>query len=169
MQTSARWLLSACFLVSLSAMAQLRDADPDWKESEAPPPPPFQADRVLPLDMPRHITTRVGVDPQTLRITDDGIVRYVMVAGTPGSSVNASYEGIRCLTGEVKVYARYSSNGTWRSLPNADWKPLNGNQPSLHALVLARQGACDGRAATAGTVANIVSKLKAGSREQLQR
>lgn len=169
MQADRRWLLLACMLLSFSAVAQLREADPDWKESEAPPPPQFQAARVLALDMPRHITTRVGVDPETLRITDDGIVRYVMVASTSGGGVNASYEGIRCLTGEVKVYARYSSNGTWRALPDAEWKPLNGNQPSLHALVLARQGACDGRSATGGTVANIVSKLKAASRDQLQR
>ena len=169
MRGDRRWLLSACVLLSWSALAQLRDTDPDWKESSIPPPPEFQAERMLPLDMPRHITTRIGIDPETLRITEDGIVRYVMVAPTPGGSVNASYEGIRCLTGEVKVYARYASSGTWRALPDATWKPLNGNQPSLHALALARQGACDGRAATAGSVENIITRLKSPPRDQVQR
>lgn len=163
-----RWLVGACFLLSCSTFAQLRDADPDWKESETPAPPAFRADRVIALDMPRHISVRVGVDPQTVRITDDGIVRYVVVAVSSGDSINASYEGIRCLTGEVKVYARFGSNSAWRAVPNPEWKPLNGNQPSPHALAFARQGACDGRAATAGTVADIVGRLKTPSGGQFK-
>ena len=163
-----RWLFAASLLLSCGAFAQLRDADPDWKESDAPAAPAFRADRTIPLDMPRHISVRVGIDPQTIRITDDGIVRYVVVATASGDSVNASYEGIRCLTSEVKVYARFGSGGVWRAVPNPEWKPLNGNQPSPHALAFARQGACEGRAATGGTVANVVSRLKAPSRDQLK-
>ena len=162
-------LLVACMLTSCGAFAQLREADPDWKESEAPTPPAFRTDRTIALEMPRHVTTRLGVDPQTIRITDDGIVRYVMVATNAATdSVNASYEGIRCVTGEVKVYARYSSAGAWRAVPNPEWRQLNGNQPSLHAFAFARQGACDGRAATGGSVADIVSRLKFPSRDQLK-
>lgn len=153
-------LLAASMLVAGSAFAQLRDIDPDWKETEVPPPPSFRVDHTIALDMPAHVTVKVGVDPDTLRVTDDGIVRYVVVARSPGGSVNASYEGIRCLTGEVKVYARSSSSGTWRPVANADWKPLNGNQPSAHALVLARQGACDGRAPSSGNTATIIGRLK---------
>jgi hypothetical protein len=163
------WLLGAWVLMSFGAVAQLREADPDWKESEAPAPPAFRADRTIALEMPRHVTVRLGIDPQTIRITEDGIVRYVMVAtSTSTDGVNASYEGIRCLTGEVKVYARYSATGTWRAVSNPEWKQLNGNQPSLHALAFARQAACDGRAATGSSVAEIVSRLKSPSREQLK-
>lgn len=163
-----RWLVGACVLLSCGVSAQLRDADPDWKEYEIPAPPAFRADRAIALEMPRHISVRVGVDPQTVRITGDGIVRYVVVATSSGDSINASYEGIRCLTAEVKVYSRFGSNGTWRPVAEPQWKPLNGNQPSPHALVFARQGACDGRAATGGTVAEIVSRLKAPPRDQLR-
>jgi len=163
-----RWAVATCMLLSWSAFAQLKDIDPDWKDGEAVVPPAFHADRAIALDMPRHVTLRIGVDPQSLRVTQDGVVRYVVVATSPGGSVNASYEGIRCVTGEVKVYARYSSDGSWRPVTNPDWKPLNGNQPSLHALAFARQGACEGRAATAGSVANIVSKLKSPSRDPVR-
>jgi hypothetical protein len=158
------WLVGASMVLANSAFAQLRDADPDWKESEAPPPPAFLVSRVLPLEMPRHITVKVGVDPQTIRVTEDGIVRYVVVASTSSGSHNASYEGIRCQTGEVKVYARYSSAGTWRPIPNPDWKPLDNNQPSPHALAFARQAACDGRAAAEPASTQIVRRL--ASREQ---
>lgn len=164
MRISATSVLGLLF-ATLNAFAQLVDADPDWKEVEVPPPPAFKTDRLVYVDMPRHITVKLGVDPETLRITDDGIVRFVMVATSPGGSVNASYEGIRCTTGEVKTYARYGTSGKWNVLPDPQWKPLNGNQPSMHALALARQGACDGRAATAQSAAAIISRLKNPSPE----
>ena len=161
------WLVAAWMLLSSNVFAQLRDADPDWKESDTPAPPAFRSDRTIPVEMPRHLTARLGVDPQTIRITDDGIVRYVMVATNSSTAgVSASYEGIRCLTGEVKVYARYGSTSAWRAVPNPEWKPLNGNQPSLHALAFARQGACEGRAATGRSAAEIVSRLKSPWRDQ---
>ena len=147
-------------LVAGSAAAQLIDQDPDWKEVDVPAPPAFKTDRLIPLEMPRHISLKLGVDPETLRITSDGIVRYVMVATSPSGNVNATYEGIRCLTGEVKTYARHGATGKWSPVVDPQWKPLNGNQPSLHALALARQGACDGRAATSQSPEDIIRKLK---------
>lgn len=146
-------------LAASTCFAQLVELNPDWKEVEVPPPPAFNAERLVPIDMPRHVSLKLGVDPQTLRITEDGIVRYVMVATSSSGNINASYEGIRCLTGEVKTYARYTASGQWTSVTNPEWKPLNGNQPSLHALALARQGACEGRAATAQSAEAIVRKL----------
>ncbi len=143
-----------------SASAQLIDQDPDWKEVEVPAPPAFKTDRLVQLEMPRHVSMKLGVDPETLRITSDGIVRYVMVATSPNGNTNATYEGIRCLTGEVKTYARQGATGKWSPIADPQWKPLNGNQPSLHALALARQGACDGRAAASRSPEDIVRKLK---------
>lgn len=156
-------------LFCLRATAQLTDPDPDWKETEVPPPPAFQADRVIALEMPRHVSVQVGVDPDTLRVTSDGIVRYVAVAKSPSGNVNASYEGIRCMTGEVKVYARFGANGKWNPAATTDWKPLNGNQPSLHALALARQGACEGRAASSSSANSIIQKLKTTPRDTVRK
>lgn len=157
-------LLCALLLAAGHATAQLRDEDPDWRESAVPPPPEFDAARLIQLDMPRHMSVKLGVDPATLRITSDGIVRYVMVAQSPSGTVNATYEGIRCQTAEVKVYARYTSSKVWNLISNPEWKPLRDNQPSPHALAFARQGACDGRSAVTSTPQAIVEKLKAVER-----
>jgi hypothetical protein len=146
--------------VSFGALAQIVDVDPDWKEVDVPPPPAFNRDKLVPVDMPPHITLKLGVDPATLSISSDSVVRYVMVATSSSGSVNAMYEGIRCMTGEVKVYARYSSSGQWKSVDNAQWRPLNDNQPSKHALAFARQAACDGVAPTSMSPAVIIQKLK---------
>lgn len=168
MRSSILTALLLLFAVT-GSYAQLTDIDPDWTETEVPPPPAFRTDQLIPLEMPRHLTTRFGVDPDSLRVTPDGIVRYVMVFSSPGGNLNASYEGIRCLTAEVKIYARHGATGQWNTVANAQWRPLNGNQPSLHALALARQGACAGRAATAQSNAEIVRRLKNSNSDPLQR
>ena len=154
--------LAACLavFVSFGALAQIVDLDPDWKEVDVPPLPAFNRDKLVPVDMPPHITLKLGVDPATLSISSDSVVRYVMVAISNSGSVNAMYEGIRCMTGEVKVYARYSSSGQWKPVDNAQWRPLNDNQPSKHALAFARQAACDGVAPTSMSPAVIIQKLK---------
>lgn len=156
-------------MMAFHAHGQLADADPDWQEVEVPPPPSFQVDHLVPIEMPRHMTVKLGVDPQTLTITPDGIVRYVMVASSPGGTTFAMYEGIRCLTGEVKTYARQGSDGQWNAIRDPQWKRLNGNQASMHALALARQGACDGRAAAAASPEAIIRNLKRSARDGLQR
>ena len=147
------------WLAACNVSAQLIDQDPDWKEVEIPSPPAFRVDRLVQLEMPRHISLKVGFDPDTLRVTNDGIVRYVMVATATSGSSYASYEGIRCLTGEVKVYARHGAAGQWIPVKDPQWKPLNDNQPSPHAMALARQGACNSRAPASQVPAEIIKEF----------
>lgn len=145
-------------LVALSASAQLVE-DPDWKETEVPPPPSFNKDKLVPIEMPRYVSLRFGVDPATLAITPDGITRYVIVATNASGTVNAMYEGIRCSAGEVKTYARYTSDGQWSAIKEPLWRSLGDNLPSKHALALATQGLCTGRTPTS-SVSAIVNNLK---------
>lgn len=114
----------------------------DWQEEAAPPPPTFVIERVKPLTMPQHVSVRVGIDPDTVQVGLDGVVRYVAVMTNTSGSVNAVYEGIRCTTDEVKTYARFGSSGQWAMASSPEWKPVNGNQPSRHAFVFARDMAC---------------------------
>lgn len=146
-------------LLALGSSAQV-DGDADWKESDAPPPPAFNKDKLIPIEMPKYVSLRFGIDPATLTLTADGIVRYVVVAVNAGGSINAMYEGIRCATGEVKTYARYTSSGHWSLVPEPQWKKLNDKLPSKHAMALASQGVCDGPSTSASSVAAIVRALK---------
>jgi hypothetical protein len=160
-----RWCLYAlpgAFILTLASplQAQVETDNPDWKESNAPTPPVFSAEKLIPLDMPPYVTLKVGIDPATLTITPDGIVRYVVVTRNVSGSVNAMYEGIRCATGEVKTYARASGTGAWSMVAEPMWRDFTGNLPSKHAWVFARQGACDGRATTASSTADIIKALK---------
>lgn len=128
-----------------ASQAQVADANPDWKEAEVPVPALSTAN-LVPIAIRRGSVLRWGVDPASISIAGDGVVRYVVVAQGEGGATNAMFEGLRCSTGEVKVYAR-SSGGPWAAVPNADWKPLHGNAAALHSLAIARDGACIGHGA----------------------
>jgi hypothetical protein len=149
-------------LLAFGAAAQVV-ADPDWKETETPPPPAFNKDKLIAIEMPNYVTLRLGVDPATLSIDPDGVVRYVVVASNATGSISAMYEGIRCASGEVKTYARYAPGGPWTSVQNPQWQGLNDNLPSKHAKALAKQGICDGRTIAGSSVAAIVDALKNSS------
>ncbi|WP_232834370.1 CNP1-like family protein [Rhodoferax ferrireducens] len=146
-------------LMALGASAQVV-TDPDWKETETPLPPAFNKDRLISIEMPKYVSLRFGVDPATLTITPDGIVRYVVVASNATGSINAMYEGIRCATGEFKTYARYTASGQWSSVQNPQWQGLDDNLPSKHAMALARQGVCEGRSTSASSATAIVHALQ---------
>jgi hypothetical protein len=109
--------------------------------------------------MDRVVELRYGVDPATITLNREGVTRYVMVVtGGENGTVSAMYEGLRCATGEVKIYGRYNE-GRWRSAPNVEWRSLYDGAAIKHALNFARQGACSGTA-TPNTVAEMVRNLK---------
>ena len=153
------FLALALVLAAGSASAQLATPDPDWKEADAPAPPAFKLDRLIPLEMARG-ALRYGIDPASVSLGADGIVRYVMVASSATGAVNAIYEGIRCDTAEVKVFARHNPDSGWIPAKDATWRALHDNFPSRHSLTIARTGACLGHAPNR-SAAQIVRDLRA--------
>ena len=159
-------LLAACALaIGGGASAQYADLDrADWKEDEVPPPPAYRTSRLIDIEMPRSATVRMGIDPDTIRINHDtGIVRYVVVARGP-SAVNATYEGIRCATGEFRIYARQVQGNPWTPNSDSSWKSMRGQSSVMvqHPFNLARGGLCIGTGVRQ-TVADMVRELKSGN------
>jgi hypothetical protein len=162
---ASRLAALACLLgVSCLASAQLFfDSNPDWKEASVPPPPAFNEGRLVPIEMPVYMSLKFGVDPATITVTGDGVVRYVVVASNrAGGAINAFYEGVRCETAEVRTYARWGSNA-WDVLPQTDWKRM-ATLNSSYAKQLATQGLCRGSAPRA-SVTDMVQHLKNPVRE----
>ncbi len=158
-----------CLFLTNGAIAQLTDLDVDWKELQVPPPATFRTDKLVPIEMPRYVSVKVGLDPDSLTISPDGIVRYVAVAQSDSGNINAVFEGIWCRAGEVKTYARAGNDRKWNAVPNPQWRKLGDSQPSMHALALARQGVCDGRSASAHSPQAIILKLKQPAADGSQR
>jgi len=150
-------------------LAQMTELDPDWKELDIRPPVKFTTTNLVPIEMPRYVSVKVGVDPDSLTISEDGIVRYVVVAVSAGGNINAAFEGIWCRAGEVKTYARAGNDQQWDAVPDPKWKKLNDSQPSMHALALARQGVCEGRSAVGHSPQAIIRKLRQSVPQGSQR
>lgn len=142
------------------------ETDAEWKESEAPPPPTFDTRRLEPIAMPPYMSLKFGVDPATIAITGDGIVRYVVVAssarGGGDGATNAFYEGVRCSTAEVKSYARFN-NGKWDLVQKPEWKSFR-DLNSSYARQLAEQGLCRGNAPRT-SVKDMIANMRDPSRK----
>ena len=140
----------------------------DWREGEVPPPPAFSTRGLIDIDMPAGTSVKMGVDPKTIKMDQDkGVVRYVVVARGP-SAVNASYEGIRCNTGEYRIYARQTQGNPWSPSSESDWKPLRGQSNVMvrYPYELSR-GLCVGTALRQ-TVGEMERELRTGNRALYQ-
>ncbi len=137
----SHWLVLA--LWASVAAAQTAPPLPEWVEEKPMAPPAFATDQLIPIEMPRYVSVDVGVDPATITVSSDRVVRYVVVMRNASGASSAAYEGLRCTTDEVKTYARFGAAGQWVAVKEPEWKPINGNMPSKHAFAIARQGACD--------------------------
>lgn len=149
---------AALLLAVPAAFAQVAPADPDWKEADVPAPPALRTGGLIPLELPRS-ELRFGVDPASVSLGKDGIVRYVVVAQSAGGTVNAMYEGLRCDSGEVKVYARHYPETGWKAVADPAWRPLHESGAQRHSLLIARTGACLGHSANR-SVQQIVRDLR---------
>lgn len=138
--------------------------DREWTESEAPPPPAFDVKRLEAIAMPPYMTLKFGVDPNTITITNDGVVRYVVVASNAHNegAVTAYYEAVRCSAASVKSYARFN-NGKWEEVAKPEWKSFR-DLNSSYSRQLAVQGLCRGESPRA-SVKDIVANLRDPSRK----
>lgn len=138
-----RRILALALAGALSgAFAQvIPDVLSEWKETEAPPPPALRTQGLIPVDV-RGSTLKFGIDPASITIGPDQVVRYVVVATGSGGAVNAIYEGIRCSTAQVKVYARHNPDSGWVPTRNPDWEDLQKSVGSRYSMAIARGGAC---------------------------
>ncbi len=136
-----RALCAAGLLLWAQAQAQIFGGAA-WQEGDIPEPPAFNLERLLRFEVNPNSPLVYAIDPQTLSISPgDRVVRYVVVASSPGGARNVFYEGIRCPAGQVKTYARHSE-GRWVKASDPQWQDM-ASRPSRHALQLARQGGCD--------------------------
>ena len=98
------------------------------------------------------------VSPQTVTVAPDGVVRYVTVVKTPSGAVNVSFEGIRCATKAVRLYAFGRVDSTWGRSRNDRWTPI---RPGTYQSTLFKEYFCP-RGVVIYTANEGVSALRQG-------
>lgn len=150
-----------------TAAAQLvPDIHIDWKEVEAPPPPELRTRGLIPVEVV-GTSLKFGVDPASITVGSDGVVRYVVVATSSTGAVNGIYEGLKCNSGEAKVYARHNPDTGWVPA-RGEWRNVYRTANSRYSLAIAKSGACKEHAAN-GTPAQIVQDLRAPADLRFER
>lgn len=163
------YLIVAPFLFALSSVCTYAQtyADDywlDWEESKITTFPDFDVQNAIPIEVNSHSQMDWRVDPKTITLDKDSVVRYVVMAVSNTGTINAMYEGILCAQDSYKIYARSIGNINqakieWRPIENPQWQNLRDAQAFTHERMLARNYMCDG-SARANSVYDIIKKLR---------
>jgi hypothetical protein len=84
-----------------------------------------------------------AIDPNSISQGGDGIVRYALLIRTTGGVDNVSFEGIRCITAEWKMYATGRDNGAWTRSPGPVWRPISEVGLNAVRFTLFKDYVCD--------------------------
>ncbi len=159
-------LFALCWTVAVAAHAQWAGWDYDndreirpWSELQAQIPKYPKDEELIRFDAGAASAHRFYVDPSSISIGEDGVVRYILVIRTAGGASNVSFEGIRCESREQKTYAVGQRDGSWTRARNPQWRRIEYQEVNRHYGVLYRDFFCRGKYA-AGAVTEIVRLLK---------
>lgn len=127
----ASWRASLAALVLLSAplagaYAQAPGFDADyeeliWEEIQPQLPAAPKEAALLPFFVSASTQNRFFVDGDSISVGSDGVVRYALVVVSAAGARNVSYEGIRCDTGERRLYAFGRADGSWSKARGNAW------------------------------------------------
>lgn len=119
-------------LLALHACGALAQDKSDWErenedrlkqaDEQVVPPPALDKARLIELKLgPAAVTDfHYYVDPATVSVGADRIVRYVVVGRSASGVENVRFEGIRC-PGEYRIYAVGRPDGSWGGQPT-EWR-----------------------------------------------
>lgn len=150
------------------AAAQLfggRDNDPDepkkWVELEVKLPAYPGEEKLLQFVGAAAVPHRFFLDPDSLSVGGDGVVRYAMVVKAGGGASNTSYEGIRCDVRQYKIYAVGRRDGNWTTARDPQWRDIDFRDANRPHNVLYHGILCEGRTPVK-SARNAVNNLRYG-------
>ena len=94
----------------------------DWKEGDLKLPAYPGNQGLIELQVQGTNSFRFYIDPASLAVGPDGVVRYTLVARSPSGFANVSYEGIRCATAEYRTFA-FGNDGRWAAR-DSEWRRI---------------------------------------------
>lgn len=140
------------------------DALPAFKEPEKAPerplvlPPYPDTDKLIQVDLRlRDFPFTFWIDPESLDVDDEGVIRYTAVLRSGSGAENVVYEGIRCTRRQYRRYA-YGAQGSLQLIGNSQWQFLRPVSQDRYRATLIDNYFCP--LPSGDTRAQILRKLK---------
>lgn len=123
--------LAALALVGFAAVGiaqpksdyELEEERRNWKEGEYKLPAPPKTEDLIEFNVGAATDFRFFIDQKSLSVGKEGVVRFTVLARSTAGAETVSYEGIRCSTGNYRVYAYGRRGGGW-SERESEWRPI---------------------------------------------
>ncbi|PXX43972.1 CNP1-like family protein [Undibacterium pigrum] len=148
-------LLPASF--AHAAEPDLEEDDKEWREVALQLPEAPKAENLL--NFYKSPTQSFAIDTTSLIVAADGTIRYSLVATSSGGAKNISYEGLRCQTYQVKLYAFGRPDGTWSRSRRNQWDSITNTGANKQHAALFSDYFCEGKT-IAGKASVLVDKLR---------
>jgi hypothetical protein len=102
------------------------DLEPDkpWVEVAPQLPAYPKTENLIPFTVSSATSNRHFIDAASISVGEDQVIRYTVVIETTGGAKNIFFEGLRCGSGERRLYAYGHPDGTWSKVRNAGWEAI---------------------------------------------
>jgi hypothetical protein len=100
------------------------EQDKPWVEVAAQLPPAPRPENLIPFTVSSVTANRHFIDAASISVGSDKVVRYTVLVEAAGGAKNVMFEGLRCATGERRLYAYGQSDGSWSKARNAGWEGI---------------------------------------------
>jgi hypothetical protein len=154
----------------------LRVADPDEEGADENIPrkedalalPPFPVgDRLLEVAIGGASRNAYFVDPASITVGQDWVIRYTVVVRSPSGAKTISYEGLNCTDYEYKIYATGRPDGTWAEAKRPQWSHVRYTELNRYRIVLFTDFFCPKKVPVRSS-GEAVRALKAGNHVRAQ-
>lgn len=98
-----------------------------WSEIEVQLPAFPSEENLIPFQVGAVRDRQFFVDGASISIGSDEVIRFSVVVVSPSGARNISYEGMRCVTGERRLYAFGRSDRTWSKARSNNWIKIKGS------------------------------------------
>ncbi len=123
-------LLAILLCLPLASQAEWAQFDHDfeedkpWVELAVQLPPYPRAENLVPFTVSSVTRNQHFIDVNSISIGSDKVIRYTVVVEAAGGARNVAFEGLRCDTGERRLYAYGHADGTWSKARYAAWEGI---------------------------------------------
>jgi hypothetical protein len=115
-----------------------------WVELSAQLPAYPKAENLVRFNVSSATRNRYFIDAASISVGEDKVVRYTAVIEAAGGAKNVSFEGMRCETGERRLYAYGQPEGSWSKARNAGWERIKSRSLLSYHKALYEDHFCPG-------------------------